>query len=56
MAERKARRIRRELTSEERQRWLQARQETENDKDEILAVGRRIKSAKRRAAGKLSTQ
>ena len=50
MIKREARRIHRELTAAEKQRWQRARQETESEKDEILTEGRRIKEARRRAA------
>lgn len=48
MAKRQARRIHREFTPEERQRWDRAAKETENRRDEILAKGRRIKAARNR--------
>ena len=49
MPKREARRLRRELTSGEKQRWRQAREEAERDKEEILANGRKIKAASNRA-------
>jgi predicted transcriptional regulator len=49
MIRRQAKRIRRELTPEEKQRWNRAHQETETRKEEILAKGRRIKAAHNRA-------
>jgi hypothetical protein len=49
MAKRQAKRIRRELTSEERQRWLAARRETESEREEILAKGRQLIAAQRQA-------
>ena len=48
MAKRQAKRLRRELTPEERRRWQRARDEAECEKDEILAEGRRIKAAHNR--------
>ena len=48
MAKRQAKRLRRELTSDERQRWQRAREEVESEKEEILAKGRRIKAAHNR--------
>ena len=38
----------RELTPEEKQRWSQAVKETESEKKEILAKGRRVKAARDR--------
>jgi predicted transcriptional regulator len=46
---REARRLRRQLTPEEKQRWPQARKEADAEKEEILAKGRRIKAARNRA-------
>ena len=48
MAKRQAKRIRRELTPEEKQRWIRAGKEAESQKAEILAKGRRIKAARNR--------
>jgi predicted transcriptional regulator len=48
MAKRRAKRLRRELTPEERQRWQQAREDAEREKEEILAEGRPIKAAHNR--------
>jgi helix-turn-helix protein len=48
MAKRQAKRIRRELSSEEKRRWQRAREETDREKEEILAKGRKIKSARGR--------
>lgn len=48
MVKRQAKRVRRELTPEEKQRWQRAREETESEKGEILAEGRRIKAAHNR--------
>jgi predicted transcriptional regulator len=48
MAKRQAKRFRRELTPEERQRWQRATEDAETEKAEILAEGRRIKAAHRR--------
>ena len=45
MAKRQAKRLRRELTVDEKQRWERAREVAERDKDAILAQGRRIKAA-----------
>ena len=49
MATRQAKRVRRELSPDEEQRWRRARDETESEKGEILARGRQIKAARRRA-------
>jgi len=49
MVKRQAKRLRRELTPEERRRWRRAQQEAESEKEEILAKGRRIKAARNRA-------
>ena len=46
MAKRQAKRIHRELTSEEEQRWNRAVKETESEKEELLAEGRRLKAAR----------
>jgi Helix-turn-helix len=48
MAKRQAKRIRRELSPEEKRRWQRAREETDREKEEILAKGRKIKSARGR--------
>jgi predicted transcriptional regulator len=48
MAKRQVKRIHRELTPDEKQRWNQANKETESQKAEILAKGRRIKAARNR--------
>jgi predicted transcriptional regulator len=48
MAKRQAKHIHRELTPDEKRRWSQAVKETESEKDEILAKGRRIKAARAR--------
>jgi predicted transcriptional regulator len=48
MVKRQAKRLRRELTPEEQQRWQRAREEAEGEKEEILAKGRRIKAAHNR--------
>ena len=45
MAKRQAKRVRRELTPEENRRWQRALEETDREKDTILAEGRRIKAA-----------
>ena len=49
MAKRRARRVHRELTPKERQRWREGIKEIESQKEEILARGRRIKAARERA-------
>lgn len=46
MAKRQVRRIRRELTPEEKLRWERACRETEAEKEEILSKGRRVKAAR----------
>ena len=46
MAKRQAIRVHRELTPEERQRWNRAVKETESEKEELLAEGRRLKAAR----------
>ena len=48
MEKREARRVRRELTPDEQQRWQQAREEIAAEKDEILAEGHRVKAARDR--------
>jgi predicted transcriptional regulator len=48
MAKRRAKRIHRELTREEKDRWDRANRETESRKEEILAKGRRMKAARNR--------
>ena len=48
MAKRQAKRIHRELTPEEKQRWNRANAEAESEKEEILAKARRIKAARNR--------
>jgi predicted transcriptional regulator len=48
MTQRQAKRLRRELTPDEKQRWHQASAETESEKGDILAEGRRIKAAHNR--------
>jgi predicted transcriptional regulator len=48
MAKQQAKRIHRELTPAEKQRWDRAVQETERQKGEILAKGARIKAARKR--------
>jgi predicted transcriptional regulator len=48
MAKRQSKRIHRELTPAERQRWNRAGKEAESQKEEILAKGRRIKAARNR--------
>jgi predicted transcriptional regulator len=48
MTQRQAKRIRRELTAEERKRWIRAGKDAECRKEEILAKGRRIKAARNR--------
>jgi predicted transcriptional regulator len=46
MAKRQAKRIHRELTPEEKRRWNRAVKETEGEKEELLAEGRRLKAAR----------
>lgn len=48
MAKRQAKRVHRDLTPEEEQRWNRERDEAELDKKEILAKGRRVKAAHNR--------
>jgi len=48
MAKRQAKRIHRELTPDEEQRWKRAGKEAESQKEEILGKGRRIKDARAR--------
>ena len=48
MAKRRAKRIHRELTAEERQRWERANQAAESRKEDILAKARRIKAARKK--------
>ncbi len=48
MAKREARRVRRELTPEEKQRWQQAREEADREREGILADGRRLKAVHNR--------
>ena len=48
MANRQAKRIHRELTPAEKERWNRAGEEAESHKEEILAKGRRIKAARNR--------
>jgi predicted transcriptional regulator len=49
MTTRQAKRVRRELSPEEEQRWRRAADDAESEKGEILARGRQIKAARRRA-------
>ena len=49
MDQRQAKRLRRDLTPDEKLRWQRAQQETEREKDGILAEGRRVKAARNRA-------
>jgi predicted transcriptional regulator len=46
MAKWQAKRIHRELTSDEKRRWSRADREVESRKEEILAKGRRVKAAR----------
>jgi hypothetical protein len=46
MAKRPTKRIHRELTPEEQQRWKRANKEAESQKEEILAKGHRMKAAR----------
>ena len=54
MAKRQAKRIHRELTTEEKQRWNRANAEAESEKEDILAKARRIKAARNRVKTKPS--
>ena len=47
MAKRQAKRVRRELTPEERRRWERAVAETEADRGEIIKQGRAVVAARR---------
>jgi hypothetical protein len=47
-----AKRIHRELTPEEQQRWNRANAETESEKEDILAKARRIKAARNKVGTK----
>jgi len=53
MAKRKARRVRRELTAEEKGRWRQAVAETDAERDTILEHGRAVFAARRSALAML---
>ncbi len=48
MAKREAKRLHRDLTSEEQKRWQEAQEGAESAKGEILARGQRIKAAHNR--------
>jgi predicted transcriptional regulator len=48
MPKRQARHLRRELTPEEKERWQRAIEETEREKEDIIAEGRRVKAARTR--------
>ncbi len=48
MAKRQAKRIYRDLTPEEQQRWNRANAEVASDKADILAKARRIKAARKK--------
>ncbi len=48
MPKRQAKRLRREFSPEERLRWQRAKAEVEGEKEEVLAMGRRIKAAHNR--------
>lgn len=48
MAKRQAKRVRRPLTAEERERWERARDETDREREGILAEASRIKQARDR--------
>jgi hypothetical protein len=54
MAKRQAKRVHRDLTPEEKQRWQEARKEAESDKEKILVEGRRIKAAHNRVKAAVS--
>lgn len=47
MAKREAKRVRRELTQDERRRWEKAKQETAAERDEIVKQGRAVLGARR---------
>jgi len=49
MEKREARRLRRELTPEERLRWQRAQEEAAGEREDVLAEGRRVKAARKRA-------
>jgi predicted transcriptional regulator len=46
MEKHQAKRIPRELTPEEQRRWENAQRETEGEREDILAEGRRVKAAR----------
>ena len=48
MAKRQAKRVHRDLTPEEEQRWNRAQEEAQRDEKEILAKGRQVKAARNR--------
>jgi predicted transcriptional regulator len=48
MVKRQARRVRRELTPEEKKRWQRAQKMAEGDREDILAEGRRVKAVRNR--------
>jgi predicted transcriptional regulator len=48
MPKRRAKRLRRDLPPDEKERWQRAAAETESEKAEILAEGRRIKATHNR--------
>ena len=53
MAKREAKRIYRQFTTEESQRWRRAKEEAESEREEILARGRKLQAANDRAAHSL---
>jgi DNA-binding XRE family transcriptional regulator len=53
MAKRKAKRIRRDFTPEERKRWEKAVAETEARREDILSLGRAVFSARQAALAML---
>jgi predicted transcriptional regulator len=46
---RQAKRVHRELTPDEQRRWERAVEESEHEKERIIAEGRRVKAASKRA-------
>lgn len=48
MVKRQAKRVRRELTPDEKKRWRRAQKAAEGDREDILAEGRRVKAVRNR--------
>jgi hypothetical protein len=48
MVNRRAKRVRREMTAEESRRWERSLEEAQREKEQILAEGRRVKAAHNR--------